>query len=36
MAGNPDDLSDLEKRMDGAITSFKTELAGLRHGPRLG
>ena len=32
MAGNPNDLSDLQKRMDGAINSLKTELAGLRTG----
>jgi len=32
MAGNPNDLSDLEKRMDGAITALRNELAGLRTG----
>ena len=32
MAGNPNDLSDLQKRMDGAITALKSELAGLRTG----
>jgi ribosome recycling factor len=32
MAGNANDLSDLQKRMDGAINSLKTELAGLRTG----
>ncbi|MFZ1990281.1 MAG: ribosome recycling factor [Alphaproteobacteria bacterium] len=32
MAGNPNDLSDLQKRMDGAINSLKTELTGLRTG----
>lgn len=32
MAANANDLSDLQKRMDGAINSFKTELAGLRTG----
>jgi len=32
MAGNPNDLSDLTKRMDGAIGALKNELAGLRTG----
>ena len=32
MAGNPNDLSDLQKRMDGAIVALKNELAGLRTG----